>query len=233
VSENTNPTWFTKLMGLVNKVGNTILMNLTFLVSCIPVVTIGAAWSGLYGAVRYHIRGEGWFSGYKKGFKTRAWRNIIVGALVLFVGYSSLGGVLDYLKYILEPDNPYLVGDIIHLIINSVFLLAALLFSAASVPVNLYIPTDVGTWIRNTWYLVGHAPLQTLAVGILMWLPVLMFIFFTQLAVEIVMVFVAAYFAVCAWIMTILMKKPLIKLLKRQQELDPDFEDARIDEMYD
>lgn len=233
MDENRNRTSLDKLMGFINKAGNAVMMNLLFLVSCLPVVTIGAAWSGLYSAVRFNIRGESWFAGYKKGFKTRFFRNLILWILILFVGYTSLTNVLDYLAFILEPNDPYLVGDCIHLAINGVFLLAAMLFSAAALPVNLYIPTDVSRWIRNSWYMVFHAPLRTLAVAVLMWLPVALVIFFTQIAYLTIMVFVAAYFALCAVVMTILVKKPLLVLLERERENDPNFEEDRLEELED
>ena len=54
-------TIFQKFMGVVNKIGSAIMLNLLFLVSCIPVVTIGNATAGLYSAVRFSIRGDSTF----------------------------------------------------------------------------------------------------------------------------------------------------------------------------
>ena len=74
-------TSFQKLMGIINKIGYAIMLNLLFLVSCVPVITIGPACSGLYSAVRYSIKGESAFQGFREGFKTRFLRNMLGGSL--------------------------------------------------------------------------------------------------------------------------------------------------------
>lgn len=75
--------WTEKLSNVITLAGTAILMNLMFLIACIPIVTIGPAWCGLMSSVRYNIRGEGWFQGFKKGFCTRFWRSLIIWCLCL------------------------------------------------------------------------------------------------------------------------------------------------------
>ena len=62
------PTMLEKIGKAINYAGNTVMMNLLFLVACLPIVTIGQAWCGLLTAVRYQIRGDKWTAGFKKGF---------------------------------------------------------------------------------------------------------------------------------------------------------------------
>ena len=88
-----------KLMGFLNKAGTAVMMNLMFLVSCLPIVTIGAAWSGLYGAVRYSIRGDSWFAGFKYGYKCHFFRNLIGWIFgVSFLHSPTLTSIRDYWK---------------------------------------------------------------------------------------------------------------------------------------
>ena len=75
--------WTEKLSNVITLAGTAILMNLMFLIACIPIVTIGPAWCGLMSSVRYNIRGEGWFQGFKKGFCTRFWRSLIIWCICL------------------------------------------------------------------------------------------------------------------------------------------------------
>ena len=75
--------WTEKLFNVITLAGTVILMNLMFLIACIPIVTIGPAWCGLMSSVRYNIRGESWFAGFKKGFCTRFWRSLIIWCLCL------------------------------------------------------------------------------------------------------------------------------------------------------
>jgi len=44
---NQNQSFFEKIGSLVNVIANAVLMNVLFLLACIPVVTIGAAWNAL------------------------------------------------------------------------------------------------------------------------------------------------------------------------------------------
>lgn len=212
-----------KVMNVVNMIGSAILMNLMFLVSCLPIVTIGAAWSGLYSAVRFNIRGEGWFTGFKLGFKTRFWRNTLVWTGGLALIYGALDQVLNYASYVAhEPEN--LVGGIIMLMLAGLFLLVALLFTTAMIPVNLYIPTELNRWLQNTWYLVFHAPLYVLGTAALIWAPIALVLFWPEIAIMLLVVFLAAYYALVAVAGTVLLKDGLVELLLRERAENPEFE---------
>lgn len=208
-----------KIMNIINKVGNAIMLNLLFLVSCVPIVTIGAAWSGLYSAVRFSIKGDSWFQGYKEGFKARFGRNTLVWLADLLLAYVTLDHFLYYLEYLVgghgtEPMAYVMTG------ISGLTLLAGLLFLAAFIPVNLYIPTEANQTVSNAWDMVLHAPLQVLGAAALMWLPVFLTLFFTEIAFQVIMVFVAAYFVVAGVVMTMLLKDPLIRILQKQRKRD-------------
>lgn len=206
---------FQKLMGFLNKAGTAIMMNLLFLVACLPVVTIGAAWSGLYGAVRYSIRGDSWFAGFKHGFKCHFFRNLIgwsfgalVGGYAIFKFYVGLCNIIA---------NPAILsaGVIIPLVISGLFALAALLVIAVMLPLGMYFPQlDANTWLVTAWDMIGHAPLQCLIVVALMWFPpaLAFFNFFYFYALG--LVFLAVYFVLAAFIATILLKKSLLRILK-------------------
>lgn len=209
-----------KLMNLINKAGTVVLQNLVFLISCIPIVTIGAAWSGLYGSLRFQIRKDSWFEGFKTGFKTHFIRNTIAWLLCLVVGYTSLVNVLYIAEYLVEGNREQLQAAVIQLSGSGLFLLITLVFSSVMIPVSLYIPGDANDWMKNTWSLIFKAPLQTLGCTVLMWLPVAMTLFFTELAVTVMIVFVAAYFVLAVLIMTILLKQPLIRILQKVRQSD-------------
>ncbi len=212
-----------KLGNLLNTVGSGILMNLLFLVSCLPVVTIGAAWSGLYCAVRFNIRGESWFAGFRYGFQTRFWRNTLLWCGGLAAIYGGLTQVLDYASYVAhEPQN--LAGGIVMLTLAGVLLLAALLFTTAALPVSLYIPTDVNRWLKNSWYLLFHAPVPVLAAAAITWLPAALVLFWPDIAFMLLIVFIAAYYALAATANTVLLKDGLVELLLRERAENPEFD---------
>lgn len=204
-----------KIMNIVDKVGTVILMNLMFLVSCIPVVTIGAAWSGLYSSIRFTIRKEGWFAGFKEGFKTCFLRNTLGTVYGLLVAGFSLNNIIVGIEML--KDNAAMSMAITLLVVFGLLLLAALLFMTAMVPINLYIRTNYDRALKNTIYLIVHAPLQILGVTALICLPVFQFIFLLGDFIVFCMIFLAVYFTLCGYVATILLKNPLIRILQKER----------------
>ena len=213
-----NKNSFEKLMDLINMIGHAILLNLLFLVSCIPVVTIGPALSGLYSSVRFNVRKESPYAGFREGFKTCFLRNAIATVLCIAVGYFGLNNLYGSIMAMIADPSLIGVGTILVTSVHLMILLAALLFGTAMIPVNLYFENDINGWIKDTWTLVRYAPWQTLAVGAILWLPIVVIIWFPQWGILALMVFVAVYYAVMGVIATALLKNGLVRILKNKRE---------------
>ena len=190
-----------KIMNLINLIGTAVLMNLTFLLFCIPIVTIGQAWCGLLGAIRYNIRGESWFKGFLVGFKRRFLRGTVLWIIALpliFIFIDSITrakGVVD------------LVAGIFMLVFGGVILHSGLLL-------NVYIPTTVNNWTRNMVNFALKTPLKLLICAAVYWLPVLVFAFYDfYILYELALMFVFVYYALCGLVTTIVMKDDLTRLL--------------------
>ena len=196
-----NTTVFDKLMSALSLIGNAIMMNLLFLVSCIPVVTIGQAWCALFSAVRYNIRGDKWLDGWKAGFKTRFWRGTLSWCAMLVLNLHFL---LD-LRYAVAETQfiPQIVAS------GLVFALTTMVTCALLI-LNVYIPTPIGRWIMNAVNMVFKAPLELLASAVLMWLPVALALLWDMGFFYTIMIYVAVYFAVMALAITILLKNSLL-----------------------
>lgn len=215
--ENKEPAW----KKILNVTSNAVMVNGLFLLCCIPIVTIGQAWSGLYTAIRYAIRGDGWFAGFKAGVKTRFWRGTLAWtacmAAVLYIGFNFL----DMLGQV----------PIVTMVVHGLFLLLAMMITAALIPLNVYIPTTKTQWLINGVNLCFRAPLQVALTGVLMWAPlalaivVLKFGFF--LPVLFIMVFLLGYFTVTVLIATILLKKPLIQTKLEMEQLEQEAEEEK------
>ena len=197
----TKTNWLEKIMGFINLAGTAILMNLTFLAFCIPLVTIGQAWCGLLSAIRYNVRGEGWFKGFLIGFKRRFLRGtvmwlIALPLIVLFIdNITRAAGIVD------------LVAGIFMLVFAGVMLHSGLLL-------NVYIPTSVMNWIKNTVNMGLKAAVKLAFCAALYWLPVLVFAFYDfYILYELALAFVCAYYAVCALVTTVLLKDALTDVL--------------------
>lgn len=205
-----------KLMNLINRVGTVFMMNMMFLVGCIPLVTIGASFSGLYSSIRFMIRKEGWFSGYREGFKTGFVRNTIGTVFGLLVAYYALDNFVPALH--MMADGVELPTAIAVLVAFGALLLVDLLLITVMIPVNLYIRTDYDRWLKNTFYVIGHAPLQSVVLAALTWFPIFQALTFPADFYLTAIAYVAIYYAFVSFAGTIMLKNTLIRLKKRETE---------------
>ena len=199
-----------KLLGVLNFAGSVIMMSLAFLACCIPIVTMGQAWCALLTAVRYMIRKEDWWAGFKFGLKTRFWRGLIAWMLML----------IPNIYFLLELHHGYaqviVYGNMGNL---SQFISACLMFALMAMLtgsllfLNVYIPTKISLWISNAVSVVFKAPLQLLGASVLFWLPFIMGMLWPVYLYFTIIIFVAVYFPLVGLVTTILLKNTLIYFL--------------------
>ena len=198
-----------KLGNIISLTGTAVLMNLTFLVFSLPIVTIGQAWCGLMSAIRYNIRGEGWFKGFMIGFKRRFLR----GTIAWIIGLLGALYLLNDIQVALTQSA--VTNEAIAPLIASCAMfafLAVLLHSALTL--NVYIPTNVSNWIRNTVNLGLKGFIQVLVGAAFFWGPALVFCFVSAwLLYELAIVLLFAYFAVGGLVTTMLLKGQLTAIL--------------------
>lgn len=192
-----------KIGRVLNRAGTAIMMNLLFLACCLPIVTIGQAWCALLSAIRYEIRGEKWFEGFKKGFKTRFWRGTVSWCVMLLVD-----------AYFIREMNYAWVNEYVAPMVASSFVFAlCAMVTTSLLALNVYIPTPIGDWLHNAVNMVFKAPVQLLCAAVLFWLPVLMFMMIPEIFFLLAMVFIAVYYMLAALGITMVLKQPLIHYL--------------------
>ena len=196
-------TTMEKITRIVNMAGTAVLMNLLFLVSCIPLVTIGQAWCALLNGIRYNIRGDSWFEGYKVGFKRRFWRGTISWCVMLLInGY-----------FLLDLNHAVYSDAIVPIVAAAVMFAASGMVTVSLLMLNVYIPTSVGNWVMNSVNMVFKAPHWLLIAAALFWAPAIMAIFWVDIFLYALLVFLAVYFTVAALVGTMVMKDPMVDLL--------------------
>lgn len=201
-------TMLDKINKVLSIAGTTILMNLLFLVSCLPIVTMGQAWCALLTGIRYSIRGDSWWQGFKQGFKTRFWRGTIAWCLMLIPNiYFLLEVHYGYAQ--LEVATGYLA----QLIPACLMLAMTTMVTSALLILNVYIPTSVGNWVRNATNMVFKAPLMLLAAAVAFWLPILLALLRFDLFYYGLLIVVAAYFPLAGLCTTVALKETLMSFL--------------------
>lgn len=84
------------LMQFLTKLSDLMILNIVFLITCLPVFTIGAAWTALYYVTLKMVRDE--YSNIIRSY-LKAFRQNFVQATILWLGVLAVGAVLvlDYL----------------------------------------------------------------------------------------------------------------------------------------
>ena len=195
------------MLDKVNKVlsfaGRVVLMNLLFLVSCLPIVTIGQAWCAMLTGIRYQIRGDSWFEGFKFGFKNRFWRGLIAWCVML----------IPNIYFILEVHYGYAQGYTVQLASACLMLALTTMLTSALLVLNVYIPTKISLWITNATSFVFKGHIYLLASAGLFWAPVLLGVFRPDILYLTLLIFLFAYYPLQGWVTTLALKGTIIDYL--------------------
>jgi len=114
------------VMNFLNNLADMILLNIIYLICCIPVVTIGAATTALYTVTLKMNRKEypavvkSYFIAFRKNIKTSTlcWIPMLIAGILLFLDYQLLGLLPGTLQFVIR----------IALIIMSLFYIMILLY---------------------------------------------------------------------------------------------------------
>lgn len=194
-----------KVGGIINLFGNAVMMNFLFILCCLPVVTAGQAWCGLLTAIRYNIRGEKWFTGFKTGFKRRFWR----GTVIWTIGLALCMTFLWDINLMLKQNSG--MGTMITPIIMFAFVATVV---QSALLTNVYIYTSVSNWIKNMVNLTFRALIPMVLCTGFFWLPALIALLVNvDIIIEFLMALFVAYFAAIGLVETLVMKGYLTGIL--------------------
>ena len=184
-----------KLMRFLGKVTDLIILNLIYLICCIPLFTIGAAQAGLYTATRAMRDDEdselscyaAFFAGFKNGF-----RRITIANTIIFVvmGVMAWNLVLVYYLSVSMPTAPVWLS-IASLVVGALFQTLVPLFHSK-------FGCTVWQLIRNAGYLIICNPIASLVVTVLMWAPIIVFLVDVTTFITITPLWLLGYYAIAA-----------------------------------
>lgn len=152
------------LMQVLSYIGDLIILNLIYLLCCVPIFTIGAAQAGMYTAMRVLNDKEddssvvaAFFRGFKNGFLkvTLAWGALM--GLMVIVAYACVTA-----KAMSLPTWICIVPVCI----------CALFVSQVPAFHSRFDCTPIQL-IRNSWFLIVAHPLRAIGNALLIWLPVI------------------------------------------------------------
>ena len=205
-----------KPMQILMQLGDLIILNLLYLLCCIPIFTIGAAQAGLYSGIKTMQDPEddtyvttAFFKGFRTGFGsvTIAWCALFVVELVLVVVmYACV-----YYQQVMNAQLP-LWASIIGFCIVATFQSLVTVFHSR-------FSCTAWQLLRNVWYLFVAHPIRSLGVAVVTWFPVIFFLVTDlPLFMALTPIWLAIYFSGAFQFSYSFMKKPFQTLIDQFNE---------------
>lgn len=215
---------------VLNFIADLLIVNVLFLLCCIPVVTIGPAQSGLYNAMRILQDRQddsspikAFFRGFKNGFLSIS----IVSTLFLVfdvVLFWTLAMCYSYAD----------TGMFIHWGIPFAGLLLSLVVHSNLTIFHSQFQCTAGQLVRNAFLVLISHPLRSVAVTALTWAPVVLFLipYTVNLFLQLVPLFITVYYSLAFMFGALVMQKPFKKLIDSFYE-ETEGEEATSEEIQD
>lgn len=196
-----------KLMQTLMHIADLAILNILYVICCIPIFTMGAAQAGLYAGTRVLSDPEDdrspaktFFKGFINGFGkiTLAWGALgLVLLAVAFFGYWA----------ILNGSPIWPIG---------IALAIVAWFQAMIPPLHCWFDCTPKQLLGNCWRFSLAHPLRSLGAAALLWFPFVMFMsqwsfYFMALG----MLWLTLYYSVATMFSVAMLKKPLNNLAKR------------------
>lgn len=200
-----------KLMIMLEGVANTMLLNLLFLLFCLPVFTIGAAFTALYSGCRALINDEPCFRAFMRGFRS-GFKRATLAWIILFVWVVVMALSAHSVWLYMNAGMAFGAFTLVVALIAVVFGLAV-----TTMTFLLYSRFECTLFqmLKNGVYMTLAYPVRAIFMGLGNWLPVLLFFLAPYEFMRLSVVAVFLYFAVAANVSVWLMKKPFAQLEER------------------
>lgn len=200
-----------KFMLAMGRVCDLLVLNLIFLVSCVPVFTIGAAVTALYtvcfrfGTEREKGVVEPYFSAFRENFRqgTALWLILLLcggTALVNTLVFYGMAGTLHYF-----------------FVLFAILLALALLAGSYVFPLLSQFSNDVRSTCKNALFLsIGYLP-YSIAVTFLNVFPFVLLLSDLYLFLQTGFLWAAIYFSAAAYFNSLLLKKVFAPYLSNEE----------------
>ena len=188
-----------KVMQLLMFLGDLMILNVLYVLCCIPIFTIGAAQAGLYNAVKVLLDKEddsspsaAFFKGFANGFGTVTLAWGLMSVLLVLVAVA--GGYA------------YIYGYPAWLAILPIVLVA--LFQTLIPAFHSRFGCTALQLVRNAFFLLFAHPIRSIFAVVLIWVPTAVFMLDTYLFMAAMPIWLALYFSTAACFGYSFLKKP-------------------------
>ena len=185
-----------KLMQIISRITDLILLNVLFLLTCLPVFTVGAAATALY-TMCFRLMREEYGSitkGYFQAFRANFRQSTLIWGLLLVAAVPAL----YYLSWILLLESILRYAGFLFVLI----LLAALMVASFVFPWISQFENTTAQALKNALLLsISHLP-RTSAILAINLTPLIVFYFNADLFLQVSFLWIALYSAAAAYMNT-------------------------------
>lgn len=201
-----------KFMQAMDRVCDLLLLNVLFLVTCLPLFTIGASAAAMY-AVCFRFdseKEERIFKSYFRAFRDNFRQGTVLWLVILLFGGTSclnvliFRGMTNVLYYLFFP--------------CAVLLALAVLMGSYLFPLVSQFRCDNRSALKNALFLsIGYLP-RSLAVSAVNVLPLGLFLLYPYLFFQTGLVWILIYFSAGAYINSLILKKVFTPYMQEEAE---------------
>ncbi len=198
-----------KLMQTLGFIADLFVCNLLFLIFCLPVVTIGAAFSGLHYSMRTLADTQDdrsaikqFFIGFKSGF--------LSVTLVWFICLTVIG-ILTYTTYVSFVNSH--LGIFVPWGVPFACLCVVLVYTSTLTVFHSQFGCTAGQLLRNGVPVIILSPIRSLLSAALTWAPMILALTRFDLFLYLTPLFLTVWFSTAFMLISLMMRKPFRLLI--------------------
>ena len=194
-----------QIMQILSRFCDIVILNLVFLLTCIPIFTIGAANTALYDVVfRMDTDREGkMLPTYFHSFRVNFRQSTIVWLALLLFGVATY---LNMTRFSVLGEHSYLLGYGLFIVSMLVLVLEVFLFSYSFPLLSRFRNSTRQTVINALLLAIGNLP-RTLVVAVINCFPWVLLIMNFYAFMQLGFIWLAMYFAAAAYFNSRVLKK--------------------------
>ena len=206
---NNSVSFGEKLFTMTEYVGDHVILNFCFLLTSLPLFTLGASFSALYAGCVALKQDKAAVSAYFAAFKKEFKRSTLMFLLVLPIAVIICLNLLSVIAYMNKGYDGYIAPMLLsvfslHLLFS--FLNTALMFNAR------FEAGSFGKLLANAGRFFLSYPLRNLLGGLLAWLPLFFFLLDPVSFMTLLLFWIFLFFGCVGSFYLWLLRKPLKQL---------------------
>ncbi len=198
------------LMSMLRGVGNTMLLNILFLLSCLPIVTIGAAWTALFAACRVLIEDGPCFKTYFRTFGSSFKRATLAWLILLPILLLTVVSALLVWQFRIAGMP---LGQV-SMVVSVVAIVLVLAVTTMTFLFYSRFECTLKQLLKNGVYMTIGYLVRAVLIALICWLPFFALFLDTNLFMRGFLVCLCLYFGVAGSFSAWLIKKPFNRLME-------------------